>query len=162
MIFGIKIFDADAQRLTELVNVLGDLKSVSFQHVDKMLYLKPPRGIDILYLPLTAAERFGSVPLIHKSQILPTSASKNKDWLPDYIVTGTCLAKDDPRGPIPEMRILLSAVFDAIRTFNEESQGKLRQIGFWGYDLLPGITPAHLRGILVEIVPELLAATSDS
>jgi hypothetical protein len=155
MKLNLKIFDSNPKTLSELRKALGDLGSVSFELVDTMLYLKPPKGIDILYLPLAAAERFGAKPLIHKSQVFPTSFEDQNDGLPAFIVAGTCLAADDPRGPVPEMQILLSTVFDAIRAFNLRGGPKLERVGFWGHNLLPGITPDQLRNILVELVPEL-------
>jgi hypothetical protein len=155
MTLTLKIFDSDSQKLSDLKGALSDLEPVTFQLVDTMLYLKPPAGIDVLYLPLAAAERFGSKPLIHESQVLPTSSQDQENGLPAFVVTGTCLAKDDPRGPIPEMRILLSAVFNAIRAFNRRGELQLERVGFWGYNLLPGITPAQLRTIIGDLVPEL-------
>ena len=53
------------------------------------------------------------------------------------------------------MRRLLTCVFDAIRAFNYQNDFKLCKIGFWGYDLLKGLTPAELKAIVVGIVPEL-------
>jgi hypothetical protein len=155
MTLSLKIFDSDSQKLSDLKGALSDLQPVAFQLVDTMLYLKPPAGIDVLYLPLAAAERFGSKPLIHESQVLPTSSKDQENGLPAFVVTGTCLAKGDPRGPVPEMRILLSAVFNAIRAFNRRGERKLEIVGFWSYNLLPEITPAQLKDILVELVPEL-------
>ena len=153
MNFLLKIFDPDLQKLSELEQALGHFRSVMFQPVETMRYLKPPGGIDVLYLPLFAAEQFGARPLIHKSQILSTSSAKQEDGLPAFIVTGTCLAKDDPRGPIPEMRLLLSAVFEAVRSFNMSQTAKLETIGFWAYDLSRGITPGELSGVLASVVP---------
>jgi hypothetical protein len=150
------IFDPDPVHIAELKMVFKDLPSITIERVERMLYLEPPRrGIDILYLPLAAAARFGSRPLVHKSLILPTFAEDVQTGLPPFIVTGTCLAANDPRDPVTQMRILLTAVFEAIRSFNEMNGAKLQTIGFWGYDLLRGITSSQLREIVVEVVPEV-------
>ncbi len=149
------IFDADADNFTAMMSAFSDLPSVTILKVEKMLYLEPPRGIDVLYLPLAASARWGSKPLVHVSQVLPTTHVDQEGGLPPYVVTGCCLAPSDPRGPAPEMRLLLTCVFDAIRAFNNQSDFKLRKIGFWGYDLLKGLTPAELKAIVVGIVPEL-------
>ena len=153
----IKIFDPDPRVAEALRKALGDLSAITIQVVDRMLYLEPPRGIDVLYLPLTVAEGFGSKPLVHKSEVLATSPEDQEHGLPAFVVTGTCLAPDDPRGPVPEMRILLSAVFDAIRAFNRRSGAPLVRVGFWAYNLLPGLTASELRDILLSVVPELRA-----
>jgi len=141
---------------------MSDLEAVSFELVDRMLYLKPPPGIDVIYLPLAAAEQFGAKPLIHESQILSTSLKDQEGGLPPFVVTGTCLAADDARGPNAEMRILLAAVFGAIRRFNERGGSKLEHLGFWAYDLLPGITPNQLKEILLQLAPELQSNTRSS
>ena len=155
MKFNLKIFDPDPNIIADLKEELGDLPSITMHLVDKMLYLEPPGGIDVLYLPLAAAERFGAKPLIHESRIFATSPEDRQAGLPGFVISGTCLAPADPRGPIPEMRILLSAVFDAIRTFNGREEVQLQRVGFWAYNLLSGLTPTELRRILLEVVPEL-------
>jgi hypothetical protein len=68
----IKIFDPDPRVIKTLRRALDDLSAITIQLVDRMLYLEPPSGIDVLYLPLAAAERFGSKPLVHESQVLAT------------------------------------------------------------------------------------------
>ena len=153
----IKIFDPDPRVIETLRRALDDLSAITIQLVDRMLYLEPPSGIDVLYLPLAAAERFGSKPLVHESQVLATRPEDQERGLPAFVVTGTCLAPDDPRGPIPEMRILLSAVFDAIRAFNRRGGTPLVRVGFWAYNLLPELTASELRDILLSVVPELSA-----
>src|SRR5258708_5713044 len=136
MTFQMMIFDPDLSTVAELKSAFSDLASVSIRQVERMLYLQPPIGLDVLYLPLTVAERWGSRPLIRESQILATSPADQQTGLPPFIVTGTCLADDDPRGPIPETTLLLASAFRAIRGFNNESDFKLKRIGFWGYNLL--------------------------
>jgi len=156
MIFNLVIFDSDPEKVIALESAFGELASVTILHVDTMLYLRPPKGIDVLYLPLAAAERWGSKPLVHESQILSTSLNDQESGLPPFIVAGTCLAPNDPRGSVPEMKLLLLSVFNAIRSFNSRGKRKLRRVGFWGDNLLTGLTPHELKGILLSVVPELL------
>jgi hypothetical protein len=156
MKFDLRVFDADPRVVAALAETFGGVDSVRIIAVDAMLYFKPPNGLDVLYLPLAAAEKFGSKPLIHKSQVFHISPLDQQAGLPPFVVSGTCLAADDSRGPIPEMRILLTAVFDAIRAFNQQGDTQLATIGFWAYNLLAGITPLQLKGILTELVPELM------
>lgn len=155
MTLQIHIFDSDSDLVNSLTAVFSSSKSVSIQVVDTMLYLRPPKGLDILFLPLAAAEQFGAKPLVHESSILTTSAADQQAGLPPFIVCGPCLAPGDSRGAIPEMRLLLSAVFDAIRNFNQRETRKLAHIGFWAYNLLVGLTPGELKRILFEVAPEL-------
>jgi hypothetical protein len=153
MSFSLLIFDPDSTSVASMKSAFTDLPSVAVQKVEKMRYLEPPGGIDVLYLPLAVAECFGSRPLIHKSLVLPTTSSDQEGGLPPFIVTGTCLAPDDTRGPEPEMKLLLAVVFDSIVEFNSRSNLKLRRVGFWGYDLLKGLTAPQLRQIVLEVVP---------
>jgi hypothetical protein len=130
------IFDSDSDNVVAMKSSFSDLPSITVLKVEKMLYLEPPHGIDVLYLPLAASARWGSQPLVHVSQVLPTTHLDQDGGLPPYIVTGCCLAPSDPRGPASEMRLLLTCVFNAIRDFNNQSAFNLFKIGFWGYDLL--------------------------
>lgn len=156
MSFQLIIFDPDASNVDALRSAFVDISSVRIRQVEKMLYLRPPEGIDVLYLPLAAAERWGSKPLIHESQILATTSEDQKSGLPPYIVTGTCLAENDPRGPLPETSLLLKSAFEAVRAFNMRSDVELQRVGFWAYNLLKGLTASQLRAIVTEAVPELL------
>ena len=155
MPFILKFFDASPSTLVAIRDVFGDCPRIELVKMEKVLYLQPPPGLDILYLPLAAAERWGAKPLIHKSQVLKTSTSEQQKGLPPYIATGTCLAEDDLRGPVPETSLLLSAVFGAIREFNRENNNCIRIVGFWAVDLLRMVSPRELRMILSDTVPEL-------
>jgi hypothetical protein len=156
MSFQLIIFDPDASNVAALRSAFAGIPSVSIQLVEKMRYLSPPEGIDVLYLPLAAAERWGSKPLVHESQILATTSEDQKNGLPAFIVTGTCLAENDLRGPVPETSLVLTSAFDAIRAFNKGGNVELRRVGFWAYNLLKGLSASQLRIIATEAVPELL------
>lgn len=154
----LKVFESEPDQILALKVAFNAVPSVAIEEVAKMLYSQPPPpGLDVLYLPLAAAERWGSKPLIHESQILPTSSDDQRKGFPPFIVTGACLGPSDTRGPIPEMKLLLGVVFNAIRVFNDKHDSKLKNIGFWSFDLLKGLTPAQLRDVIKEAVPELEA-----
>jgi hypothetical protein len=152
------IFDNNSLNVAELKQVFAQSSLIKVELVSAMIYTRPPRGLDVLYLPVAAAERWGAKCLVHKSEILPTAIHDQIVGLPPFIVSGTCLSDDDVRGPVPEMKILLSSVFDAVRAFNGQSNAKLRNVGFWGYDLLSnGVSPSELLDILSAAAPELAA-----
>jgi hypothetical protein len=155
MALTLRILTSPQSTLTALSDAFRFCSSVELVKADKILYLHPPAGLDILYLPLAATERWGAKPLIHKSQILKTSVLEQQQGLPPYIATGTCLSEDDPRGPIPETSLLVSAVFKAIGEFNNENGNRIRIVGFWAVDLLRMVNPNELRMILKDVVPEL-------
>jgi hypothetical protein len=155
MTLKLKIFDSSPSTLAALNDAFADCAGVEIVRTDKVLYLHPPLGLDVLFLPLAAAERWGSKPLIHESQILPTRDDDQQNGLPRYIVTGTCLAPEDARGPIPETELLVQSALNAIRIFNKSQDGDLRVVGFWAVNLLNGVKPAELREILRREAPEL-------
>lgn len=148
------LIDSEQPRLQELGRVLRGA-NVVFALVDRIRYFQPPKGLDVVYLPLAAAEQWGSKPIIRSAQVLPTRAEDQAGGMPPYIVTGVCLHPSDPRGPIPETRLLLSATFDAIRKFNKHSGHILRVVGFWAENLLRGVEPDQLAAIMQEVIPEL-------
>jgi len=158
--YSIRIFDADATVVDELKQALRNVDSIIAEQVDARSHWSPPGGIDVLYLPLAAAEPFGSRPVWHESLILPTTPEYQARGMPRFVVTGTGLLPNDPRGPAPEMRMLLSCIFEALRQFNERETVKLATVGFWARDLLeyrlrPGLSAIELREILLEVVPGL-------
>ena len=156
----LKIFDSSPSTLSALKKAFAGCASIEMVMTEKVLYLQPPPGLDVLYLPLAAAERWGSKPLIHESQVLATKEEDRQIGLPPYIVTGTCLSPDDPRGPISETTLLVSSAFKAIRAFNHEHDRPLRVIGFWAVNLLKGVSPTELREILKQEAPELFTDKS--
>lgn len=161
MQFYLKIFDPDLETVSALKSVFADVKTVTVEHVSTMLYLRPPPGIDVLYLPLAAAERWGSKPQIHESQVLATSPEDWEHGLPSFIVTGTCLAPEDPRGAVPETFLLIDSAVRAIRAFNAQSSIKLSRIGFWAYSISKNLTPEQVRDICISAIPELTAHRHD-
>ena len=151
----LKVFDSSPITVKRLADVFADCPSVEVVMTKNVIFYQPPPGLDVLYLPLAAAERWGAVPLIHRSQILKTSPSEQQNGLPPLIATGTCLAPDDPRGPVPETSLLVSAVFQAIREYDAENKDRNYVVGFWAVDLLRMVNPIELRKILKDLVPEL-------
>jgi hypothetical protein len=78
--FHLMIFEPDLKNVTGPKSAFADAATIDILHVDSMLYSKPPKGnIDVLYLPLAAAERWGSKPLIHESQILATTEEDQRE-----------------------------------------------------------------------------------
>ena len=155
MTLTLRIFDSSPSTLAALSNAFAGCTGIEMVKTEKVLYLQPPPGLDVLYLPLAAAERWGSKPLIHESQILATKEEDQRRGLPAYVVTGTCLSPEDPRGPISETTLLVSSAFKAIRAFNRGQDRPLRVVGFWAVNLLKDVSPPELREILKQEAPEL-------
>ncbi len=72
--------------------------------------------------------------------------------MPPFVVTGIVLGTDDPRGPIPETRLVVATAIEATRQFNASSSAeKIKRLGFWAIDLLKGVSPGQLAQIFREI-----------
>ena len=149
----IVILDADQGTLDELARTCKGLGAVTVQKVDRVLYTRPPKGLDALFLVLPAAEKWGAKPLRGEAQVLKTSREDQVEGMPPYVVAGVVLRPDDPRGPLPETRILISTALEAVRHFNQSNNAeKIRKLGFWAVNLLNGVTPQQLATILTTVL----------
>jgi hypothetical protein len=149
----IVILDANQKTLDELVTRCKPLGAITVQKVDRVLYTRPPKGMDALFLVLPAAEKWGAEPLPGKAQVLKTSPEDQRDGMPPYVVTGVVLGPGDPRGPLPETKMLISTALDAVRQFNLADGGeRIGRLGFWAVNLLNGVTPEQLSTILAEVL----------
>jgi hypothetical protein len=149
----IVILDADQRTLDKLTTGCKALDSVTVQKVDRVLYTHPPLGIDALFLVLPAAEKWGAKPLPGRAQVLVTSAEDQRDGMPPYVVTGVVLRPGDPRGPLPETKMLMRTALDAVREFNLASgKEKIGRLAFWAVNLLNGVTPEQLSAILTDVL----------
>lgn len=162
----LKIFDADPDGVSKLKSAFGDTPAISIEQVDTMAWSHPPpMGIDVLFLIPPAAERWGSIPVFGKGQILATSLEDQRLGWPPFIVTGPSFRLDDPQDPITVRRLTLAGAFEAIRAFNNEHNFKLTRIGFWANNLLQlvsqkSLTPDQVKSMLMEVAPELAGAAS--
>ena len=87
--------------------------------------------LDAMFLPLPAAERWGARPLLHKAQILPTqlAASTPPFGMPPYVITGVAMAPDDPQNPRFELQLIMTAVLNAVESFNAAHPEAIQVIG---------------------------------
>jgi hypothetical protein len=149
----IVILDADQKTLDELATKCKPLGAITVQKVDRVLYTRPPSGMDALFLVLPAAEKWGAKPLPGKAQVLKTSPEDQRDGMPPYVVTGVVLRPSDPRGPLPETKMLITTALDAVREFNLSQNGEgIHKLGFWAVNLLNGVTPQQLATVFAEVL----------
>lgn len=147
------LLEADEEVIEELADACKELREVKIQKVDRVHYTHPPSGLDAVFLVLPAAEKWGARPIPGKAQVLETSNEDRGAGMPAHIVTGVVLLPDDPRGPIPETKILVSAALRAVHEYNQENRGgAIRKLGFWAVNLLRGVTPRQLSTILRELL----------
>ena len=132
----------------DLSKAFRGITGVDLVKMPHVRYLSPPSGLDALFLLLPFAERWGALPIAGRAQVLRTTAEDQAEGMPPYIVTGIVLRPDDPRGPIPETKLVIQTAIEAVRDFNASStSAKITRLGFWAIDLLKGISPAQLAEI---------------
>lgn len=93
------------------------------------------KGMDALYLPLIAAERWKPRPVFNQSQVLKTDKDEN-GW-PPFIVAGIALRRDDVRSSdhVAELKLTIQAVVEAVNLYNNQNGSALETIGFWTENL---------------------------
>jgi hypothetical protein len=148
----ITVIESDQKRLEEMATAFSGLINVKTSKVDRVLYLQPPAGLDAIFLVLPAAERWGSKPLPGEAQILRTGPEDQQDGMPPFVVTGVALRPADPRGPLPETKLLISTALKAVRSWNETDTEKINNLGFWAVNLLNGVTPVQLAQVFSELL----------
>jgi len=125
--------DASEQRREELRHAFGSTPGLSILSIspDELTCLP---DLDALFLPIIAAERWGSRPLLYQSQILQTHRQQG---MPPFIVTGIALNPDDLRiNDLPaQLSLVLTAVLDVVQAYNEEHNDPIRTIGIWTHNL---------------------------
>jgi len=148
----IVLIDSQQSTIDDLSTAFRVVEGVSFAKVDRALYsLPPPPGLDAIFLILPAAERWGAMPAPGRCLVLQTTSDDQHKGMPPYVVTGVVMRPEDPRGPLPETRLLIISAIEAVREFNARSTEKINRLGFWANNLLRGVTPAQLAQIFCEI-----------
>jgi hypothetical protein len=149
----ITLLESDPKTADELATRCLRIPSIDIRKVDRVLYTKPPSDMDAVFLVLPAAEKWGAVPIPGKAQVLRTTPEDQARGLPRYVVTGVALRPTDPRGPLPETKMLLATAVEAIRHFNAANpDNAIRTVGFWAVNLLKGVTAEQLSNILADVV----------
>ena len=128
---------------------LSDSRDISVVEMGRDQFTALPL-LDAEYLPLPYAERWGSQPLpFYKAEVLKTAtidAELPGGSVPRYVVTGVTLP--GPLGAVDELRIIITAVLDAIRSFNSQNTEQIRTVGFWSQFLLRHLSPEEAAGTI--------------
>lgn len=69
----IAIIDSDQETLSELSDAFPEIKSVETVKVEQVLYLRPPAGLDAIFLVPPAAERWGSLSIAGRARVFRTT-----------------------------------------------------------------------------------------
>jgi hypothetical protein len=116
------------------------------------------RGLDALYVSLKdAVERWGARPSSSKSQVLRTRPDDS--GMPPYVVTGVAIGADEPKagGPSHGLKSTMTAVIDAVKSFNAKNSPPIRVIGFWTGALgIDRMDPTEAANMIASVYQERL------
>lgn len=119
--------------------------------------------LDAIFLPLPAAERWGSRPMPHKAQILhtqPANGTPSAD-MPPYVITGGAMTSDDPQDPVFELRLIMTTALEAVKVFNTEHPDTIKVIGFLADNLCTDrLAPEHVGEIIRSVYEKMLSSTA--
>jgi|SRR5277367_5532075 len=104
--------------------------------------------------PMMGVEIFGANPPfpLHEAQVLTTPDIQIKQGMPRYGVVGVAVAQDEVRTPEDDLRLVMSALLDAIKRFNSRNADQIVKIGILPEDLALGkLEPGKAFQIIQEV-----------
>jgi hypothetical protein len=132
-------------RFETLKQSLGSAPGLELRRVPPdQVALQP--DVDAVYMSVRAAEEFGALPVVHRAQILVVDHTKTSRQLPRWVVAGVAMAKEDPREPIFEIQLTISAIVRAVEELALHSKECPMRIAVWtgwlGFDHVNDISQA--------------------
>ena len=94
--------------------------------------------LDALWATLmVGAELFGAVPPfpLHEARVLPTPTAQLKRGFPKYGVVGVALLPEEGQSPESNLRLVLSALLEAVQVFNSQGRDRINRVGILPDDL---------------------------
>jgi hypothetical protein len=120
--------DPDAERVEALRRGIGAHPDLQVIHLKSDQLRKLPE-LDAIFLTIMAAEAWGAVPFVHRAQVLTNRENRLAGW-PTHIVAGVAMDPGDPREPVFELKLIIRAVLEAIKEFNQKFEEPITSIGF--------------------------------
>jgi hypothetical protein len=94
--------------------------------------------LDALWVTLMGAvELFGVAPPfpLHQARVMRTPAVQLEKGFPRYGVVGVAVSQNDPKTAEYNLRLVLSALLQAVKDFNSQAQDQILRIGILPDDL---------------------------
>lgn len=152
----ILLIDDNEERLNELAHLLRDVPDVGLMKVEKAIYMKPPAGLDAVFLTLPAAERWNPNFRSRDMQILRVPKEDQQVGFPRMVITGVNLRPEDPQTPLAQVRIVLEEAVAAARAYNQQNPDQIKTLGFWVSTLTGCWFMGARREIKVDQLSDLL------
>jgi hypothetical protein len=147
------LFSTDPAFLEKLRRFSTDLPDISYE-TGHGPQVSKKAALDALWTTLmVGVELFGAAPpfAIHEARVLETPSAQLQLGMPRHVVVGVALSKDDPKTPEFNLRLVLSALFKAVKDFNSRSTDQIARVGILPDDLeLKKLDPATAFKIVRE------------
>lgn len=106
-------------------------------------------NLSAIYLSLTAAERWGSRPILHEAQVLRTTPEDQSEGWPPFVIAGVALSSgEDALDAELVLPLIIRAVLKSVGDFNTAHGDRIQSIGFdssWTcMDQLPAARAARI------------------
>lgn len=111
-------------------------------------------ALDAVYLTVMGAERWGALPIPHKAQVLRTAPADAEKGYPPYVIAGSVFTAEDSLDPRFQLRVIVDAVLNAVRSFNLAESDPIWKVGFWAEDLCITLMSPEAAGELIKSVYE--------
>lgn len=148
------LFSTDSGFLAKLQLFSSSLPYISYE-TGNGIEVTEKAQLDALWATLMAGvELFGVAPpfALHEARVVETPARQLKRGMPRHGIVGVAVNKDDPKSPEYSLRLVLSALLRAVRSFNSMHNDKIARIGILPDDLgLKKLNPEVAFKIIREI-----------
>lgn len=105
--------------------------------------------VDAILLTIMAAERWGARPITHEAQVFATTTQDQDAGWPAFVIAGVAARESDPRNPEFELHLIITAVLEAVRSFNAMAEKPLRSVAFGPEWIgIRKLTPQHAAAII--------------
>jgi len=85
--------------------------------------------------------------------------------MPPYVVTGVTIGTDDPQAGDPShgLKLTMTAVLDAVKSFNAKNSSPVRVVGFWTGTLgIDRLGPTEAGNTIISVYQERLGEKSSA
>lgn len=150
----IVLYGTDTSLLEKLSQFSEDMDYILYQPGYGVEVVRQAK-LDALWATLMVGiELFGAVPPFpfHEARVLETPVAQLQRGMPRYGIVGVATSQDDPKTPEFNLRLVFSALLDAVTIFNAKHLQPIRRVGILPEDLaLKHLDPNVAFNVIREI-----------
>ncbi len=148
------LFSTDAAFVEKLKPFSAGLPYISYE-VGNGPQVTSKARLDALWATLmVGVELFGATPPfpMHEASVLQTPEPHLKRGMPRYGVVGVAISKDEGKIPEHNVRLVFSALLQAVRDFNSQGKDQIARVGILLDDLeFKKLAPSTVFKIIREV-----------